>query len=173
MSTLPTPTRTVKAFETEHCSVDLLGRLGFRLPEPIDDDATALRTWPTLQACRATSPGDALQEAVACAEQALRAYPPGEAPAALEQRLEILLSRAFRERHVTKRGKLGADRPALPDMRRGHMKSLSIHRVAEYRIVKVLTYVRHTPVELAFLNDMRTLLEFFDHYGKRNRNRED
>jgi len=169
MATLPQTLPSANPFNAEDCSADLLGRLGFRLPEPIVPDPNAPGEWPTLKRCRKASPEEALQEAVRCAGEALHAYPPGEAPAGLEERLEVLLSKAFRERRMTKKGKLGADRPALPNMRKGHMKSLPIDRVPEYRIVKVLHYVNRTPVEMNFLDGMRRLIDFFGQHSNRQR----
>ena len=167
MSTLPCATAGVNL---EAIPPKLLSRLGFRLPKPITPPPAdkSPGNWPTWKECSKAPKVDSLAHAIQCAKKLLRAYPAGEAPEALEARLERLLNRAYRERRKTKRGKMGAERPALPDMRQGRMKPLPVDEMAayRYRIVQVaLHYVQRTETDFAFLDDMRYWLDFFERRG--------
>jgi len=159
-------------FVVEEISHDLLSRVGFRLPKPIvTPDVTHPSSpsgWPSRKQCRSAKGAEALSAAMLCAKKALQAYPPGETPPELEDRLERLLNRVFREqRPPDSRGRPRSKHPALPSMRAGRLPSIPPEKIPPYRVHEVRVYSR-TDTQTAFLNIMRFVLDYESERAKRN-----
>ena len=157
-------------FVVEEIPHNLLSRLGFELPEPIvpPNSAKSPGAWPTRKQCRTAKGGDALSAAILCAQKALQAYPPGETPPELQDRLERLLNRVYREqRPPDSRGRSRGKHPALPSMRAGRLPPIPPEKIPLYRIHEVRVYSR-TDTQTAFLNMMRFVLDYESERAKRN-----